>query len=104
MGAILLVVGLLGFVTGDMVLWFSVNGTHTWIHLLSGIIGLFAGLSAKGAYAGTYNKTFGVIYLVIAVLGFLSIGGIVDWLALNAADNWLHLVIGAVAAWVGFKA
>ena len=104
LGVILLVVGLWGLVNGNMLLWFEVNSTHNWVHLLSGILALLAGLTAAGAYAGTYNKVFGVVYLLIGILGLLSVGFVVDLLVLNTADNWLHIVIGVVTAWVGFKA
>jgi len=106
LGVILLVVGLLGLFMGesDLLGLFSVNGTHTWVHLISGILGLLAGLTAAGAYAGTFNKVFGIVYLLVAILGFIGVGSIVSLLALNTEDNWLHLVIGVVTTWVGFKA
>ena len=105
LGAVLLVVGLLGFFMIESILGiFQINSTHTWVHVMSGIIGLLAGLAAAGAYAGTYNKIFGIVYLVVGILGFFGVGFLVDMLALNTADNILHLVIGITAAWVGFKA
>ncbi len=104
LGIILLVVGLWGLFNGSTLLWFQVNNAHNWVHILSGIIGLLAGLTAAGAYAGTYNKIFGVVYLLVGILGFISVTALVDLLALNTADNVLHVVIGVVTAWVGFKA
>ena len=104
LGIILLLVGLLGFFMESPLLGiFEVNGTHTWIHLISGVLALLAGLTAAGAYTGNYNKTFGIVYLLIGVLGFLGIGFLVDLLMLNTADNALHLLIGVVTSWVGFK-
>lgn len=85
-------------------MWFQVNSAHNWVHILSGIIGLLAGLTAAGAYAGTYNKLFGIVYLLVGILGFVGVTAIVGLLMLNTADNVLHVVIGVVAAWVGFKA
>ena len=82
---------------------FEANSTHTWIHLISGFLALLAGLTSAGAYAGTYNKTFGIVYLLVGVLGFLGVGFLVDLLMLNTADNALHLLIGVVTAWVGYK-
>ncbi|MDP1695263.1 MAG: DUF4383 domain-containing protein [Candidatus Woesearchaeota archaeon] len=104
LGVILLVVGLWGLFNGSMLMWFQVNSTHSWVHIISGILGLLAGLTAAGAYAGTFNKVFGIVYLLVAILGFVGVTAIVDLLMLNTADNWLHLVIGVVTAWVGFKA
>ena len=104
LGVILLVVGLWGLFNGSMLMWFQVNSAHNWVHIISGILGLLAGLTAAGAYAGTFNKVFGIVYLLVAILGFIGVGVVVDLLMLNTADNWLHLVIGVVTAWVGFKA
>ena len=104
LGVILLVVGLWGLFNGSMLMWFQVNSTHNWVHIISGILGLLAGLTAAGAYAGTFNKVFGIVYLLVAILGFVGVTAIVDLLMLNTEDNWLHLVIGVVTAWVGFKA
>jgi len=104
LGIILLVVGLWGLFNGSMLMWFQVNSAHNWVHILSGIIGLLAGLTAAGAYAGTYNKIFGVVYLLVGILGFVGVAALVDLLMLNTADNVLHVVIGVVAAWIGFKA
>lgn len=105
LGIILLAVGILGLLQGDGDLLgvFSVNGTHTWVHLLSGFLALLAGLTASGSYAGTYNRVFGIVYLLVGILGFLNLGFLVGLLMLNAADNVLHVIIGVVMTWVGFK-
>lgn len=89
---------------GAMLLWFQVNGVHNWVHILSGVLALLAGLTAAGSYAATYNKTFGLVYLLVGILGLLGVTFVVDLLMLNSADNWLHIVIGVVTTWVGFKA
>lgn len=105
LGIILLAVGILGLIQGDTELlgMFSVNGTHTWVHLLSGVLALLAGLVVSGNYAGSYNRIFGIVYLLVGILGFLNLGFLVELLALNAPDNVLHVVIGVVTTWVGFK-
>ncbi len=102
----MLVVGLLGLFMGegDLLGMFSVNNAHTWVHVLSGVIGLLAGLTAAGAYAGTYNKIFGIVYLLVGILGFVGVAALVNLLDLNLADNWLHIIIGVATTWVGFKA
>jgi hypothetical protein len=102
LGVVLLLVGLWGFFSSGMVLGFAVNTTHNIVHLVSGVILLWAGFGNKGASAPLWNKIFGLVYLVVAVLGLLSVGFVVDLLALNSADNWLHLVIGVVTIGVGF--
>ncbi len=97
LGVVLVLVGLLGFFSGDMVLgMFGVNMLHTLVHLVSGVILLWAGFGSNGANAKKTNLVFGIVYLVVAILGFASVMAFVDLLMLNAADNWLHLLIGVV--------
>ena len=104
LGVILVLVGILGLFTKEYVIgMFAVNSLHTWIHLISGIFALLAGLTAVGAYAGTYNKLFGTVYLLIGILGLAGLGFLVELLTLNTSDNILHLLIGVVTTWVGFK-
>lgn len=99
-GVILLLVGVLGFFTGDTVLGiFKVNALHNIVHLVTGAIFAWAGF-AKGAPVKKVNQWLGVIYVLVGVIGFFALQ---DLLALNAADNWLHIVIGAISAWLGWK-
>ena len=105
-GIVLTLVGILGFVPGittsDGLLLgiFSVDSMHNIIHLLTGIIGILAALGA-GTYACLYFKVFGVVYALVAILGF-AMGGVVLGMMMNMADNLLHVVIAAVALWIGF--
>jgi len=100
-GVILLLVGVLGFFMGDMVLgFFQVNTLHNIVHLVTGAIFAWAGFAAS-ATAKKTNQWLGVIYVLVGIVGFFALQ---DLLALNTADNWLHIVIGVVSAWVGFKA
>jgi len=101
LGFVLLIAGVLGFFQGEMLLnAFGVNALHNLVHVISGIVGIWAGFGAA-SFAQNYNKWFGVIYLAIAMLGFLNV---LAFLNVNAADNWLHLVIGIVSAGIGFWA
>ena len=104
LGAVLTVVGVAGLFTGDMLLWFGTNLLHNLVHLVSGLLGLLAGLTADGAYAKWYNVGFGVVYLLVALLGLLGVGAVMTLLNLNVADNWLHLLIAVAALGVGFGA
>ena len=58
-----------------------------------------------------YNKIGGIIYLLLAVIGFIALlavtslapgGMLLGLVMINMADNFLHLVIGLVLAYVGF--
>jgi Domain of unknown function (DUF4383) len=106
-GIILLVVGILGFVPGaapdNMLLGlFHVNAAHNVVHLLSGAVALWAGLTST-SNSRLYFRVFGVVYALVAVLGFVSgdepVLGIV---ANNAANTWLHVLIAVVSLALGF--
>jgi hypothetical protein len=98
-GVILLLVGVLGFFMGGSVFGFQVNALHNIVHLVTGAIFAWAGFSA-GAPTKKVNTWLGVIYIIVGVVGFFALQ---DLLALNTADNWLHLVIGVISTWIGVK-
>lgn len=106
-GWVLLTIGVLGFVpgittNGHLLGIFDVNTLHNLVHLISGLAALY--LASKGeAQAQLFFKVFGVVYGLVAVLGFF--GGDAPVLGLisnNTADTWLHVVIAVVALWLGF--
>ena len=99
-----MIVGLLGFIGGAGIVGptgvFATDTTHDVIHFLSGLIMLIVAFSAPASSAGVL-KVFGIIYLLVTLLGFL---GVVSSLMLvNGADHWLHLVLGIVITWAGFS-
>lgn len=108
-GVVLLVVGVLGFVPGitkdEMLLGiFHVNAAHNVVHLLSGAVALFCGMTSVGA-SRNYFRIFGIVYGAVAVLGFLNPGEHTMLLGLisnNTADTWLHVAISAVSLILGF--
>src|SRR3990172_671699 len=71
-GAVLTLVGAAGFLTGGTLLIFGINTLHNLVHLLSGVLGLAAGFYAGGQWARYYNQGFGVVYLLVTVLGFAA--------------------------------
>ncbi len=104
-GWIFILIGVLGFIPGitsDGYLLgiFEVDTMHNIIHLVSGIAALWIGKNDAGAKM--YFKIFGVVYALVTVLGFLS-GTVLGLTSVNLADNVLHLIIAAVALWVGFS-
>ena len=98
-GVILLLVGILGFFMGDSVFGLGVNALHNIVHLVTGAIFAWAGFSAS-APAKKVNTWLGVIYVLVGIVGFFALQ---DLLMLNAADNWLHIVIGVVSVAIGMK-
>jgi hypothetical protein len=105
-GATLVLAGILGFFynasfgTGDgterdaVLGILDVNGWHNVVHIASGAVGL----ALAGSYDGSraYALGFGVIYLVVALLGFIAGDGdeIFNLIPVNTEDNVLHLLIG----------
>jgi hypothetical protein len=106
-GIVLLIVGILGFVPSiapDEMLFgiFHVNTAHNGVHLLSGAIALLCGLASTQA-SRLYFRIFGVIYGIVAVLGFLQgEGHLLGVISNNMADTWLHVVIAGASLALGF--
>jgi hypothetical protein len=107
-GVVFLVVGILGFVPavtkGEMLLGiFHVNTAHNAVHLLSGVVALLCGMSGVGA-SRWYFRIFGLVYALVAVLGFLNPGDtmLLGLISNNMADTWLHVGIAAVSLLIGF--
>jgi hypothetical protein len=106
-GVVFLLVGFLGFVPavtrdGHLLGIFHVNAAHNMVHILTGIAAIACGLVSDHA-AQLFFRVFGVIYSLVAVLGFVMgdqpIFGIISN---NLADAWLHTAIAAVSLFVGF--
>ena len=106
-GIVLLVVGVLGFVPDiapDEMLFgiFHVNLAHNAVHLLSGAVALLCGMASTRA-SRLYFRIFGVIYGLVAVLGFVQgEGNLLGLISNNVADTWLHVVIAGASLALGF--
>ena len=85
---------------GDLLMGFGVNVAHNIVHLVTGLVFAWAGF-AKDAPLKGVNKTIGVIYIIVGIVGFF---GVLAFLNVNTADNVLHLVIGVIAAAIGWFA
>jgi len=72
----------------------DVNGWHNVVHVLTGIAGLV--LAASYASARGYALSIGVMYIVVAIWGFIIGDGdsILSIVPVNTEDNILHLLIG----------
>jgi hypothetical protein len=79
---------------------FQVSILHNIVHLLFGIAGV--ALSRTTANAKMYLLYSGVIYVVLFVYGlFVGTGDDVNFVPVNTADDWLHLVlaVGLLGSW-----
>jgi hypothetical protein len=110
-GAVFLVVGVLGFIPGittnysqlefaghtsDAKLFgvFEVSVLHNLVHLLFGLVGIAAARSTSLS-AQRFLIGGGVVYLIIWIYG-LIVGkeAKANFVPVNNADNWLHLALG----------
>ncbi|SJZ88384.1 protein of unknown function [Marinactinospora thermotolerans DSM 45154] len=117
-GAVFLLVGILGFIPGittnyDMMEiaghhseakllgLFQVSVLHNIVHLLFGIVGL-ATAAVGAAAARMYLLIGGIIYLLLWLYGLaIDHESAANFVPLNNADNWLHLILGLgmIALW-----
>jgi len=52
-----------------------------------------------------FFKIFGIVYALVAVLGFMKGNGLVlGMISNNTADTWLHVVLAVVMLFLGFGA
>lgn len=106
-GVVFLLIGALGFVPGattdGMLLgMFHVNLAHNLVHLLSGAVALIAGLSG-GSAPLWFFRVFGIIYGLVAILGFIAGDSpVLGMIANNRADVWLHALLSLASLFLGF--
>jgi hypothetical protein len=106
-GGVLLVAGIIGFFYSasfgspgnvDAVLGIlDVNAWHNLVHVASGALGLLAFASGPRA-SRTYALVFGVVYIVVAIWGFIigSHESILGFIPVNTEDNILHVILGVL--------
>ena len=107
-GIAFIAAGILGFVPGIttedgyLLGLFHVDAVHNFVHILSGAVALVVGYKSEHA-SRLYFQIFGSLYVAIAVLGmFYGNQPILGFLTNNPGDVVLHLVIAAVALYLGF--
>ena len=105
-GIVFLIIGILGLIfdtTSGMILGLQVDLVHNLFHLVTGILGIAAAYTGQSRL---FNQVFGVIYLLLGILGLfpgLYFGHrLLGIMHVNGADNVLHLVVGIVAVLAGF--
>jgi hypothetical protein len=109
-GAVFVLVGVLGFIPGittdyntmqfaghesqaKLLGVFQVSILHNIVHLLFGVAGLLLARTVSGARA--YLIGGGVVYLVLWLYGlFIDHGSAANFVPVNTADNWLHVLLG----------
>ncbi len=102
-GAVLVLLGLLGFVMQPFILGiFGVNMAQNLLHLVAGALILW--LAMKGSAKAT-NMWTGIIALVVGILWFAEglDGGLLNKIfGINAAISYLHIAVGLVSLGVAY--
>ena len=125
-GAVLLLVGLLGFIPastdsllnksndhGSLLLGFiQVNTEQSVIHILTGIVALGALASARAYYLKAYVQVFGVVYALVALWGISALGSfdvnatndsvLFSLIHVNIYTELVHILIAAFGLYIGF--
>lgn len=100
-GVTFIAVGLLGFfpnpIIGSNALFYT-DTIHNVVHLVSGILFVLVALASPGSAKG-FMKLFGLVYLLLGVIGFFmygtdGMGMLLGFLHVNGADNYLHVALG----------
>lgn len=99
-GLLFLLVGILGFFFENLLGVFHFNTAHNTIHLAIGIWGVLA--SAKDSHSLIFARGLGFIYVLGGILGFFA-PEMFGLMHVGASENILHLVVGAIALYIGFR-
>jgi hypothetical protein len=116
-GIVFLVIGFAGFIPGlttnlDAILFaghesqalllgvFQVSILHNIVHILYGLAGI--GLAANFTWSKNYLIWGGVVYALLFLYGLVFMGDHpANFVPLNAADNWLHIVLAVAMIALG---
>ena len=109
-GIVFLLVGIAGFIPGlthsaehlhgagsgseaHLLGVFQVSVLHNFVHLAFAVAGI--ALAARARAARLYLIVGGAAYLVVWIYGLIAVGNDqLNFIPVNNADNWLHLVLG----------
>jgi hypothetical protein len=96
MGLVLLLVGVLGFTHVLDSLGAHLSPAHNLVHIISGVIALYFGFAGSLSGAKGFCIIFGLVYLLLGILG-LAMGELhIGPLMLGKVDHGIHLIVGAI--------
>ena len=101
-GAVLVLLGLVGFVNNPILGLFGVNVAQDILHLVGGAVIIW--LAMKGSAKAT-NMWVGIVALVVGLLWFAEgiDGGLLNLIfGINAAISYLHIAVGVVSLGVAY--
>jgi hypothetical protein len=99
LGVVLLLVGVLGFTHVLDSLGAHVGPgyvAHNLVHLASGVLALYFGFAGSLSGAKGFCIIFGLVYLLLGILGLVMGELHLGPLLLGKADHGIHLIVGAI--------
>jgi len=101
--------GILGFIPNSIIGndgLFVTNLAHNMVHLVTAALFFFMSTQSAAA-ARRFTQIFGVVYLLVGVLGMIVLGSdqqgmLLGFIHINRADNYLHIGLGALISLAGF--
>jgi hypothetical protein len=106
-GVVLLLIGVVGIFWAGIPGFLSINEPgEIVVHLATGALATYAGFSGGGygRAAVLYAKVFGIVYILLAIVGFIVptvIPGIIEF---DLGCNLVHLVLGVWGVYAGYFA
>lgn len=96
-------VGLFGFTCGSLPGTFDIDPLHNIGYILSGLLALASVMLGERAIR-FYSRSFGLIYLIVSVIGFFEpTRFICGFFVLGLSNYWLHAGIAFLLFWIGFS-
>jgi len=101
LGLVFVIVGICGFVAPTL-LGAHLSPSHNAVHLVSGAIALYLGFSGSAGAARTFCLVFGIVYLLLGVVGWFMGNGpehmfeVGTLLMLGTVDHIFHILLGVV--------
>jgi len=96
LGALFILIGVIGFVTPGF-LGTHLSNTHNLIHLVSGALALYFGMAASTQGARIFCLTFGTVYGLLGVAGIVAgVPGTPSMAGMPADSHLLRVIPGAL--------
>ena len=97
-GAVLLLLGIVGLLLGDELLLLglvNIDSLEDVIHIVSGALLLYAGLQRNAGVTRSVVGVVSVVYLLVGLLGYIMpyLFGLIPH-GYSVVDNAIHLILG----------
>lgn len=106
LGIVFIIVGIVGFFSHDL-LGAHLTTAHNIVHIVSGLLALYFGLAGSLGGARGFALIFGIVYLLLGVVGFIMGDANNDrmltilnseslQLMLGTRDHIIHIALGVI--------